>query len=281
MAKFLEGSRINSELERIFKEAKEEIIIVSPFIKFHDRVKDVLRSKIEMPKVTVKILFGKNKDDKSKSLGIDDFEFLKTLPNVEIRHEPRLHAKYYANESEALLSSMNLYEYSQNNNIEFGILVRTSLLGGLTNNAVGDSLDMDAYKYFREDVLNKSSVLYKKAPQYDKGLLGLNKKYTHSEVELNKLSTEFDIRETGAQSRSRKSSGNNESTGYCIRTGVVILFNPKQPFSSEAFKDWNKFKNKDYQEKYCHYSGEPSEGETTFSKPVLRKNWGKAKAQRA
>ena len=35
----------------------------------------------------------------------------------------------------------------------------------------------------------------------------------------------------------------------------------------------------DYLEKYCHFSGEPSNGETSFNKPILKKNWKKAKAK--
>ena len=46
--------------------------------------------------------------------------------------------------------------------------------------------------------------------------------------------------------------------------------------SNKAFKMWSKYGDKDYQEKYCHYSGEPSNGETSFAKPILRKNWKKA-----
>ncbi len=34
-----------------------------------------------------------------------------------------LHAKCYLNENEALLTSMNLYEFSQSNNDEMGLIV--------------------------------------------------------------------------------------------------------------------------------------------------------------
>ena len=44
-----------------------------------------------------------------------------------------------------------------------------------------------------------------------------------------------------------------------------------------AFQSWKKFSNNEYPEKYCHFSGELSNGETTFSRPILRKNWTKAK----
>ena len=66
--------------------------------------------------------------------------------------------------------------------------------------------------------------------------------------------------------------------GYCIRTGAEIPFNVEKPLSYEAYKSWSKYSDKDYAEKYCHFSGEPSHGETSVSKPIMKKNWIKAKA---
>ncbi|MFB2120057.1 hypothetical protein [Parapedobacter sp. 2B3] len=67
--------------------------------------------------------------------------------------------------------------------------------------------------------------------------------------------------------------------GYCIRTGQKIPFNPEKPFCADAFKSWSKYSNGDFSEKFCHYSGEPSNGQTSFNKPILSKYWKKAKEQ--
>ena len=81
----------------------------------------------------------------------------------------------------------------------------------------------------------------------------------------------------------KKFDGNSEpkvgskASGFCIRTGLKIPFNPEKPLSVEAFKSWNKFADPNYAEKFCHFSGEPSKGETSVSKPILRKNWNEAK----
>lgn len=79
-------------------------------------------SKNDNPELEIIVVFGKNEDDISKSMSQEDFNFFKEFPNIEIRYEKRLHAKYFANEENAILTSMNLYGYSQDNNIEFGIL---------------------------------------------------------------------------------------------------------------------------------------------------------------
>lgn len=69
----------------------------------------------------------------------------------------------------------------------------------------------------------------------------------------------------------------SQGDGFCIRTGQPILFDLEKPMSYEAFKTWDEFGNMDYPEKYCHFSGEPSNGETTMKQPILKKNWKKAK----
>tara|TARA_B110000881_G_C18446435_1_gene448708 strand:- start:56 stop:763 length:708 start_codon:yes stop_codon:yes gene_type:complete len=65
--------------------------------------------------------------------------------------------------------------------------------------------------------------------------------------------------------------------GFCIRTGERIPFDLKKPFSDKAFKSWNRFKNPEFIEKYCHFSGEEPPGGTSFGKPILRQHWSAAK----
>ena len=45
MAKFITGNKLNSELEDIFENAKGQIILISPYIKLHERYISSLRSK--------------------------------------------------------------------------------------------------------------------------------------------------------------------------------------------------------------------------------------------
>jgi hypothetical protein len=275
MAKFLQGDHLNSELIKVFERAEDQLVIISPFIKLHQRIKDCLKNKQTEPKLKITVVFGKNEDNMSKSLGKEEFEFLSKFPNIEIKYEPRLHAKYYANESSAILSSMNLYEYSQNNNIEFGILTKATILGELASNVIGESLDKDAFGYFGS-VMDNSETKFKKTPQFDQKLMGLSKKYSHSEIEVDTLSSQLDSKTNIKRKSTPNKSTNGAVGGYCIRTGVKITFNPKRPMSDKAYKSWSKYGDENYSEKYCHFSGEKSDGETSFGKPIMRKNWKKS-----
>lgn len=60
MAKFLKGNELNSELDKIFEKAEGSIILISPYIKLHDRIISVLRSKLNEPQIEVTVVFGKN-----------------------------------------------------------------------------------------------------------------------------------------------------------------------------------------------------------------------------
>jgi hypothetical protein len=72
-------------------------------------------------------------------------------------------------------------------------------------------------------------------------------------------------------------NASKQAEGYCIRTGVPITFNVEKPLSYEAFRKWNEYGDPEYPEKFCHFSGEPSHGETSVSRPILKKHWKKAK----
>lgn len=285
MAKFITGNDLNSQLSDLLENSKEVIILISPYIKLHERYASILKTKKDNPNIHLVIVFGKNEDDLSKSMKEIDFNFFKEFPSVEIKYEKNLHAKYYANEKEAIITSMNLYNYSQDNNIEAGVMTKTTLLGNIIGD---DGVDGEAWNYFSR-VIEQAELLFDRVPTYSTGILntGINSQYIESTNEVDKLSDFFTNRKEYLLKKkedkkvtkmvSPSENFKKTSNGYCIRTSKEIPFNPKRPFSDESFKSWNKYKDVDYKEKYCHYSGENTGGETCFSKPILKKNWKKAK----
>lgn len=286
MAKFVKGNGLNAEIELIFDQAEVQLTIISPFIKLHKRFKDSLNSKTGNPRLEVVLVFGKNETNKSKSLSSEDFEFFKQFANVKIYYEPRLHAKYYANQTSAVLSSMNLYEYSQNNNIEFGIVTYREMgLDRLKEKVMGVELDNDAWQYFNS-VVEGSELLYYNEPIYESNMLGLSKKYIRSEVKVDLLTEELSKAKRVTKVKQDEPAEvepvvclTDSKNGYCIRTGEKIPFDLAKPYTDKAFKSWSRYKNEDFAEKFCHFSGEPSEGKTTMAKPILGKHWKAAKKE--
>ncbi|MFZ1528996.1 MAG: phospholipase D family protein [Ferruginibacter sp.] len=272
MAKFITGNALNLALENLFLDADKQLVLISPFIKMHQCYIDALKGRLEDHKLEIIIVFGKNEGDLSKSLPDSDFYFFKKFPNIEIRYEKRLHAKFYLNDDTAIISSMNLHSYSQENNIEAGILTKASLLRGITDTILSqfknDPFDYEAFDYF-SDVIDNAELLYKKAPQYEKKIFGLQKVYKGSIVEKDELSRFYNLNIPVKADYASK-------TGYCIRCNVKIPFNIKEPMCMKCFEKWKKYGNKDYSEDYCHFSGEESFEETSMARPVMWKNWNEA-----
>ena len=119
MAKFLNTSATNYFLEELIKDAKDRLILISPFLKLNDRVKELLSDKNRL-KIDVRIVYGKSE------LQPEEIGWLKELSYIRTSFCKNLHAKCYLNEELCIVTSLNLYEFSQVNNNEMGVLIRRS-----------------------------------------------------------------------------------------------------------------------------------------------------------
>jgi len=124
MAKFLNTSGTTYHLEELIKHAAERLTIISPFLRINDRVRELLADKNRM-KIDIRIVFGKSE------LQPEEIAWLKTLDFVRLSFCKNLHAKCYMSETVAIVTSMNLYEFSQVNNNEMGILIQREVDGPL------------------------------------------------------------------------------------------------------------------------------------------------------
>jgi phosphatidylserine/phosphatidylglycerophosphate/cardiolipin synthase-like enzyme len=116
VAKFLNTSATNYFLEELIKGASERLILISPFLQINDRIKELLEDKNRL-KIDVRIVFGKNE------LHPEEIAWLRDLSFVRTSFCKNLHAKCYLNEEHCIITSLNLYEFSQINNNEMGVLI--------------------------------------------------------------------------------------------------------------------------------------------------------------
>ena len=119
MAKFLNTSATNYFLEELIKDAKDRLILISPFLKLNDRMKELLADKNRL-KIDVRVVYGKSE------LQPEEINWLKELTYIRTSFCKNLHAKCYLNEELCIITSLNLYEFSQVNNNEMGVLIRRS-----------------------------------------------------------------------------------------------------------------------------------------------------------
>lgn len=116
MAKFLNTSAVTYYLEEIIKNASERLILISPYLRLNDKIKELLEDKNRL-KIDIRIIYGKTE------LRAEEESWLHELEFVRVSFCKNLHAKCYMNEQDCIITSLNLYEFSQVNNNEMGILL--------------------------------------------------------------------------------------------------------------------------------------------------------------
>lgn len=114
MAEFLDTTAISYHLERLLKTAKRRIVLISPYLKLRPRVRELIEDAVRLG-VQVQIVYGKKEK-------CDEVERLRIINRVTVTFCKNVHAKCYLNEEFGMVTSLNLYDFSQANNQEMGIL---------------------------------------------------------------------------------------------------------------------------------------------------------------
>ena len=180
-------------------------------------------------------MYGKN------DLRPEESKWLATT-NIRTSFREYLHAKCYMNEHHALITSMNLYEFSQQNNDEMGILVSAEE-------------DPELYREIKEDA---------------ERILQLSKEVTISVTEVNNLSRDQPDSPVRSKPRGEPASGGQRTAlpedGFCLRCGTEIPCDPERPYCDSHYRTWARFKNKNFEEKRCHTCG--ADHATSMAKPL-------------
>src|SRR3989338_2916518 len=116
MAKFLATKKISSEIEDILK-SKQKITLISPYLKLSKDFRELLKLRNDK-EIKTTIIFGK------QELNHDELSFLMGQRSIYLKFYETLHGKCYFNDDTMIITSMNLHEYSMQNNKEFGILLK-------------------------------------------------------------------------------------------------------------------------------------------------------------
>lgn len=116
MAKLLNTSATNFVLENLISKARKHVVLISPYLKLNKRIKKLIEDAI-LQGVSFHIVYGK------QELHENEKSWLLSSTKIKLLFCDDLHAKCYLNESYCIVSSMNLYEFSQVNNYEMSILL--------------------------------------------------------------------------------------------------------------------------------------------------------------
>jgi hypothetical protein len=223
MAEFLTTSGTSHHIENIIIEAKAKLVLVSPYLQlsktFYERLKDASNKGVQ-----IKIIFGKDE------LKPNERNSLAELKNVELFFFENLHAKCYFNETRMVITSMNMFEFSEKNNREMGVLIDRNLDKELFEKAMNETL----------------SIIQSSEP-----------------IALRKSNRSFSQEKNSTQVK--QSNYKKVIRGYCIRCEARIDYDPNRPYCGDCYSTWAQFENAAYEETVCHRCGEYEQ--TSMNKP--------------
>ena len=237
MAEFLTTTGISYQLEEIIKGADDRLWLISPFLKVNPRLRELLEDKNRM-KIDVRVIYGK------KELQPEENSWLESMTSIKTSFCRTLHAKCYLNEKRALLTSMNLYEYSQVNNYEMGILVSREE-------------DPELYDGIYEDarrILRASDEVRTAPSQAADAGTGPQSPAPKPPAAKAPTARTQPARPPG-QRTPPAPVASAPAEGFCIRCRASIPANPTQPYCSRCYGNWKRYGNKEYSEKHCHICG--------------------------
>ena len=117
--KFIKPSEISSKIMSLIEETDEYIILVSPYVKISKWYK--LLNKIDGLKsrnIPFKFFIREGDDNLNSALELEDLGYM-------FSEIPKLHAKLYLNEKQAIVTSLNLLLSSEISSIELGYITES------------------------------------------------------------------------------------------------------------------------------------------------------------
>jgi phosphatidylserine/phosphatidylglycerophosphate/cardiolipin synthase-like enzyme len=224
MAKFLTTHATASQLESVILQAKSKLYLVTPYL----QVSPVLLQRLtDAGKRGVRITVVYGKDE----LRVREQNKLADLTKLRLYYLENLHAKCYMNEQEAIIGSMNMYEFSEKSNREMSVLL----------SRLDDPEAFCDAQAELKSILN--AAVERKSPVKERRGAVTQKKGGPIET----------VREHAVN-------------GFCIRCSTVVQLDADAPYCRPCYSSWAWWGNEDFEEKHCHGCG--SSHLSTMAKPL-------------
>jgi len=238
MAKFLTSRGTTLEIENIINKATSGLVLISPFIRIPGSLFQNLKA-ADQRGMKISIVYGKNQ------LEPNTLKQLKELKNAKLYFLSNLHAKCYFNEQSMVITSLNLYDFSEQNNREMGVLINKQEDQEVFTDAV-----REARMIISLATRSDSNIQVAKEPE-KQVQPQKNQKLTKS------IWQEFSDAFTAFFGPNR---------GFCIGCRTEIEFDEYRPYCPGCYGKW--VQNKRQKAQYCHECGKPSI--TSINKPLCR-----------
>lgn len=213
MARVLTTKEIAATIDDIIKNAEKYICLFTFNITIGETYLSRLRNAAKRG-VNITVVFGVDNGEP------DLLKELHSIPGCEVYFKRYLHAKFYYNEKDLLVTSMNLSEASERNNYELGVHM----------NVKTSPDEFQKVKREAREIINDATLWTK-----------LNQSM-------------------GNSSAKHRTDSKMDSPGKCVRCGKGIPYNPMKPLCVICYHEWSEWENEFYQENFCHNCGKEKAG---------------------
>ncbi|MCK4829934.1 hypothetical protein KA005_80170 [bacterium] len=237
MAKFLTSRGTTSEIENIINNADKGLVLIAPYWRIPSSLFQNLLT-AEKRGVGITIVYGK------KDLQTEVKQQLLQLKNTRVYFLENLHAKCYFNEKSMVITSLNLYDFSEQNNREMGVFVTSEEDKDLFSEAVREARRILSLATLQNLNPKTTRQNYGKPPE---------KEYAH--IPNQKESTGASLLRGFAEILA---SATGIQKGYCIRCRTRIPSNLDAPYCKSCFSQWVKGGGNPFyveQQGRCHTCG--------------------------
>ena len=228
MAKFLTTRGTIFAIEQIINNAQQSIVLLSPFVKIPDSLFQNLMA-ADKRGVTIELIHGKNRLQQAV------LEQLKRISNLKIYFLENVHAKCYFNEQSMVITSLNLYDFSEQSNREMGVYITREKEEEVYKEAVREAqmiMSLAKLENVNKITRDHSVIKTRKAKKEPEGGFGSNILRGFSDIVMDVVGL---------------------GRGYCIGCGTRIEYNDERPYCPECYKQWSK--NKSQRATHCHSCG--------------------------
>lgn len=217
MATFLTTLDTSSQIEKVIQQSQRRLTLITPYLKLNRILLDRLRE-ADQRGIELHLVYGKSE------LREEELAKLREFKRLKLYFLEHLHAKCYANERYVIISSMNLYEFSEKNNREMSVLLSAE--------------DGDAFTAARAEI---ESILNAARLQQPAGGFGAAVRAFFS-----------------SPAPAATPAPRTRQSGTCIRCGDGIRYQPRAPLCDDCYGSWAAWGNEDYPEKKCHRCAKPA-----------------------
>jgi RNA polymerase-binding transcription factor DksA len=246
MVQFLNATQTFGEIQSIINQAQNgtPIVMISPYIKVNDLILSRLIDAGSNRNVVINMIC--RVDD----LKPDERARLEQIPNLNLASDEHVHSKCFYNNETMIIGSLNLYEPSAGNH-EMGILLRSN-----------QASDKEAFQAAK----NEAQFIIRNAKSHISKKTGIVKNADSTSLKAwgkTKTNLDYKISERMLVYHGRLKE---ETIGYCIHCGIEIDFTKDAPYCSKCWKNWNRYKNREFPEFVCHLCGKGAK--TSMNDPL-------------